>query len=59
MAAILIPAPADFRFLPTVFSHGWYQLPPFSYDLESRVLTRVHRFRDRRGHPASDQPGRG
>lgn len=46
MAAILIPVPADFQFLPTVFSHGWYQLPPFSYDLESRVLTRVHRFRE-------------
>ncbi|SIN71176.1 3-methyladenine DNA glycosylase/8-oxoguanine DNA glycosylase [Singulisphaera sp. GP187] len=46
MAAILIPVPAGFRFIPTVFSHGWYQLPPFSYDHASQVLTRVHQFRD-------------
>ena len=46
MAAILIPVPAGFRFIPTVFSHGWYQLPPFSYDHESQVLSRVHQFRD-------------
>ncbi|AGA28689.1 DNA-3-methyladenine glycosylase family protein [Singulisphaera acidiphila] len=46
MAAILIPVPAGFRFIPTVLSHGWYQLPPFSYDHESQVLARVHQFRD-------------
>ncbi|WP_406699281.1 3-methyladenine DNA glycosylase [Singulisphaera sp. Ch08] len=46
MATILIPVPAGFRFIPTVFSHGWYQLPPFSYDHERQGLTRIHQFRD-------------
>jgi N-glycosylase/DNA lyase len=46
MATILIPVPGTFRFLPTVFSHGWYQLPPFRFDREARVLSRVHVLRD-------------
>lgn len=45
MAAILIPVPVGFQWLPTIFSHGWYQLPPFRYDHETQVLTRIHRFR--------------
>jgi N-glycosylase/DNA lyase len=46
MKTITVPTPADFRFIPTVFSHGWYQLPPFRYDAENRALARVHRFGD-------------
>jgi 3-methyladenine DNA glycosylase/8-oxoguanine DNA glycosylase len=46
MPAITIPTPKDFRFLPTVFSHGWYMLPPFHFDHHHRVLERVHQFDD-------------
>lgn len=37
-----------FNFRATVESHGWYMLPPFSYDREEGVLTRVHRLLDGR-----------
>ena len=37
--------PPDFRYLPTVLSHGWCVLPPFSYD-EAGTLSRVQKLRD-------------
>lgn len=46
MATIQVPVPAGFQFLPTVFSHGWYQLPPFRFDPATQVLSRVHQWRD-------------
>jgi N-glycosylase/DNA lyase len=36
-----IAAPADFNFRRTVYSHGWYDLPPFELDKENWILTRV------------------
>jgi 3-methyladenine DNA glycosylase/8-oxoguanine DNA glycosylase len=38
-----LSAPSDFRYLPTVLSHGWCTLPPFSYD-EQGTLTRVQQL---------------
>jgi len=46
MARLAILVPASFRFVPTVLSHGWYQLPPFRYDAGTSVLSRPHQFRD-------------
>jgi 3-methyladenine DNA glycosylase/8-oxoguanine DNA glycosylase len=46
MTTITIPTPDGFRFVPTVRSHGWYMLPPFSYDAEGQVLRRIHRLSD-------------
>jgi len=39
-----IDTPSAFRFAATVLSHGWCQLPPFSYDVASGVLERVERL---------------
>ena len=39
MARIRIPLPSDFSFDGVVRSHGWYDLPPFSYDRGKGVLT--------------------
>ncbi len=36
-----ITAPPDFNFWRTAYSHGWCDLPPFSYDTEHRTLSRV------------------
>jgi 3-methyladenine DNA glycosylase/8-oxoguanine DNA glycosylase len=41
LALIRIPLPPDFSFDGVVRSHGWYDLPPFSYDRENGVL-RTH-----------------
>ncbi len=41
MPRIRIPLPPDFSFDGVVRSHGWYDLPPFSYDREMGVL-RTH-----------------
>lgn len=39
--------PVDFRFTPTVFSHGWVQLPPFDHDREPYlILRRILRLTD-------------
>lgn len=44
---IPLTPPADFRFAPTAFSHGWCQLPPFSYSADAPVhLSRLHRLSD-------------
>ena len=41
MARIRISLPSDFSFDGVVRSHGWYDLPPFSYDQEKGVLRTV------------------
>lgn len=41
--------PDDFGFLAVVYSHGWYQCPPFHWDAERETLTRV--VRDGGGQP--------
>jgi 3-methyladenine DNA glycosylase/8-oxoguanine DNA glycosylase len=38
---VRIPLPSDFSFDGVVRSHGWYDLPPFSYEREKGVL-RTH-----------------
>jgi len=35
---MIVTAPAPFQFDAVVRSHGWYDLPPFSYDAASGVL---------------------
>jgi len=40
-----IATPPDFRYLPTVLSHGWCVLHPFSYD-EAGTLSRVQKLSD-------------
>ncbi len=37
-SAELLPSPPGFDFVLTVESHGWFDLPPFRYDRERRVL---------------------
>jgi 3-methyladenine DNA glycosylase/8-oxoguanine DNA glycosylase len=37
---IRIPTPRGFNFRRTALSHGWYDLLPFSYDMERHVLRR-------------------
>lgn len=37
--------PSDFRYLPTVWSHGWSVLAPFSYD-EPALVRRVQKLSD-------------
>ncbi len=41
-----IPMPAQFNFVNTVFSHGWYQLAPFHYDDARRLLQRILELSD-------------
>lgn len=36
-----LPVPREFNFKRTVISHGWCELPPFSCDRSSWILTRV------------------
>jgi 3-methyladenine DNA glycosylase/8-oxoguanine DNA glycosylase len=38
---ISIPTPPQFNFKRTALSHGWYDLPPFTFDQPSWTLTRV------------------
>jgi 3-methyladenine DNA glycosylase/8-oxoguanine DNA glycosylase len=46
MYELTFPTPLDFRFWTTVGSHGWCQLPPFSYDEAAQSLTRLEQLRD-------------
>lgn len=39
--ALKIAAPANFNFRRTVYSHGWYDLPPFELDKKNWILTRA------------------
>jgi N-glycosylase/DNA lyase len=42
---IVLNTPADFRFHATILSHGWCQLPPFSYQSTDSIwLRRVERL---------------
>ena len=41
MPKMTLRTPEDFGFLPVVYSHGWYQCPPFHWDAEQETLTRV------------------
>lgn len=45
---ILLEDEPDFNFKATVESHGWYQLPPFTYHRQHGVLSRVHQLADGR-----------
>ena len=46
MQSLRLSAPDGFQFRPTVLSHGWCVLHPFSYDDASEQMTRVHRLSD-------------
>ena len=48
MRPLLVPVPAGFDFERTVRSHGWYDLPPFSWDAAQRRLGRVFLLSSRR-----------
>ena len=41
-----ITTPSNFNFSRTAFSHGWYALPPFSFDKETRQLHRIVQLND-------------
>jgi 3-methyladenine DNA glycosylase/8-oxoguanine DNA glycosylase len=43
---IRLSAPEDFDFWLTAYSHGWCDLPPFSFDPLKRTLGRVLTFND-------------
>ncbi|HEX4440840.1 MAG TPA: Fe-S cluster assembly protein HesB [Thermoanaerobaculia bacterium] len=60
---VRVPLPRDFAFDAVVRSHGWYDLPPFSYDRGAGVLsTRVDgvpaSFRVRGGRLLAQADGR-
>lgn len=38
----------DFRFVPTVFSHGWHELLPFRFDDDQNKLIRVNKLKSGR-----------
>ena len=40
-ATLSIDAPTAFNFWRTAYSHGWADLPPFSYNAEKEELTRL------------------
>jgi N-glycosylase/DNA lyase len=40
-AVLRIATPPDFNFWRTAYSHGWADLPPFSYDSDKEELTRL------------------
>ena len=46
MPSFSLSTPPDFRFWPSVVSHGWCDLPPFSCDEATRVLERIHQLDD-------------
>lgn len=39
--ALFVETPENFRFVPTVYSHGWSELPPFQLDSEKWKLSYV------------------
>ncbi|MEP7293559.1 MAG: 3-methyladenine DNA glycosylase [Chloroflexota bacterium] len=46
MTQFTLATPPGFRYLPTVLSHGWCILPPFSYDDETATLGRFQKLSD-------------
>lgn len=53
------PVPRAFHFEHTVLSHGWCALSPFSYEQNTRVLTRTLALPDGRGSTITCRPGPG
>jgi N-glycosylase/DNA lyase len=45
-STLLLRTPRDFSFWRTAYSHGWYDLLPFSIDRENRSLSRVLQLSD-------------
>ena len=43
---LTLPVPAGFSFERTVASHGWFDLPPFQWDPDTKILTRTLRLED-------------
>jgi 3-methyladenine DNA glycosylase/8-oxoguanine DNA glycosylase len=41
LTRVRLPLPSDFSFDGVVRSHGWYDLPPFSYEREKGILKTV------------------
>jgi 3-methyladenine DNA glycosylase/8-oxoguanine DNA glycosylase len=41
-----LPTPADFHYLPTLFSHGWLVLRPNEYDEAAQTLSRIEQLSD-------------
>jgi 3-methyladenine DNA glycosylase/8-oxoguanine DNA glycosylase len=41
MITLSIPTPPGFNFWRTAYSHGWADLPPFSYNLDAKQISRV------------------
>jgi hypothetical protein len=41
-----LQTPPGFKYMPTIWSHGWYQLAPFQFDEPARALSRVHELAD-------------
>ena len=39
-----LPTPEGFRLLPVIYSHGWFQCPPYHWDADTHTLTRVLRL---------------
>jgi 3-methyladenine DNA glycosylase/8-oxoguanine DNA glycosylase len=46
VSQFFLATPPDFRFLATVWSHGWCRLPPFSYDEPPPTLQRIQKLSD-------------
>ncbi|HTE16781.1 MAG TPA: Fe-S cluster assembly protein HesB [Armatimonadota bacterium] len=44
MPHLLVPATTPFHFRDVVFSHGWLRLPPYHWDAETEVLSRIERL---------------
>jgi 3-methyladenine DNA glycosylase/8-oxoguanine DNA glycosylase len=44
MPTFTLPTPPDFKFWPTVTSHGWCILPPFHEDSDNHALERVQQL---------------
>jgi N-glycosylase/DNA lyase len=50
-ATVKVATPSGFSFIHAVYSHGWFDLPPFVWSEERRLLRRVIRLRD--GQPVA------
>jgi 3-methyladenine DNA glycosylase/8-oxoguanine DNA glycosylase len=46
VSILTMPTPSNFHFWRTAYSHGWCDLPPFSYDEKKKSLSRVLRLSD-------------
>lgn len=48
MITFSITIPVEFNFHSTIRSHGWYQLPPFTFTEAQLLLERIHQLADGR-----------